>query len=131
MRDTTSFAVNIKPKFTLRVFGSEVDFSGGCVQTFGDDNEVMDEFLHLGQDSRFRGRHILPIGNVNGPGGQVLHYLTQDPNALSHFFDPDKIAIIAITGRTDDDIEVIFLVIQIRVFTTQIMFYPARAQVWT
>ena len=50
---------------------------------------------------------------------------------MPHLFDADEIAVIAITGRSDDDIKVILVVVKIRMFSSQIMLDATSAKVWT
>src|SRR5690606_26142060 len=51
--DPTALAVDVKSEFTLGVFRSEVNFSGRSVDALGGHDEVMDEFLHLGEHLDF------------------------------------------------------------------------------
>src|SRR4029077_7323245 len=91
---------------------------------------MMDQFFHLGHDVRFGRHHVFPIGDVDGASWQFIYYLPQDPDALPHFLDSYKIAVIAISSATDHYVEIILLVVEIGVFAPQIVLDPAAAQIW-
>ena len=64
-----------------------------------------------------------------GPLGQIVDHLTQDPHALPHLFDAHQVAVVAIAGAADRDIEVVLLVIEIGMFAAEIVFHAAAAQI--
>src|SRR6266571_9494932 len=107
MRDTTTFAVDVKTELTLRIFGREINFTRWRVEAFGHDNEMMDEFLHLRHDARLRRQHVFPIRDIDRAAWNCFHHLPQNPDALPHLFDPDQISIVTITRAADDHFEVV------------------------
>src|SRR5438270_10316804 len=96
MRDAASPAVDVKTELALRVLGREVDFTGWRIETFGDHDEMMNQFLHLRHHVRFWRRHVLPVGHIDRTTWQSLDYLAQNFHALPHLFDPHQITIVAI-----------------------------------
>src|SRR5437762_13393017 len=113
MRHAATLAVDVKPELALRVLGAKVNFARWRVEAFSHDNEMMDQFLHLRHHARFWRQHILPIDYVDRTGRQLLDDLSQNARALPHLFHADEVAIVTIAGAPNDDIEIIFLVVEI------------------
>src|SRR5260370_32781002 len=109
-----TFAMNVEPKFAFGIFFSKKHFSRRRIHPFGVDYEMMDEFLHFHQDIWFVWRVVFWIGNVDWTGRKVLYRLTQNLDALAHFFDADQITIVRVTHRPDRYIKVILFVVEIR-----------------
>ena len=89
----------------------------------------MDQLFHLCHHPRFWRGHIFPICDVDRSAGKLIDHLAQDPHALAHFLNPHQITIITIACTADHHVEIIFVVIEIRVFAPQIVVDPASAQV--
>src|SRR3982750_2545649 len=104
-------AINIEAEFALRIFCGEKNFARGSIESFGHYDEVMDEFLHLGEYARLRRSHILPIVHVDRTVGQFIDHLPQNFDALAHLFDSNQVTIITITGAANYDIEVVVFVV--------------------
>src|SRR5258707_5935315 len=69
------------------------------------------------------------IGNVDWTGRKVLYRLTQNLDALAHFFDADQITIVRVTHRPDRYIKVILFVVEIRLCLAYIVIDPATPNV--
>src|SRR5215510_6073726 len=73
---------------------------------------------------------VFPIRNVDGASGQLIDDLHQNSRALTHLFDSHQITIVTIACAADHDVEIVLVVVEIRMFTAQIMFDSAPPQVW-
>src|SRR5205085_8100837 len=62
--------------------------------------------------------------------GQLVDHLTQNLRTLAHFLDPNEIPVVTIPRATDHYIEVVVLVIQVRMFSSQVVVDAATAEVW-
>lgn len=80
------------------------------------DDEVVDEFLHLGKHGGFLGEDALRIVAVDRARRKFVHDLAKDLDAFADFLHANKVAVVAIPGGTDRDIEIVVLIIQVRVF---------------
>src|SRR6478735_6953955 len=99
MRDAAAFAVDVKTKLALWVFGAEINFAGRRVEAFGNDDEMMDRTLW-----------------------EFLDDLSQNAHALPHLFHPNQVAIVAIARAADHDVEIVIFVVEVRMFAAQIVF---------
>src|SRR4051812_47799546 len=106
MRHAAAFTVNVKSEFALWILRREIDLSRRRVEAFCHHDKMMDQLFHLSHDMRFRRRHVFPIRDVDWSAGEFAHYLAQDPDALSHFFDTHQITIVTVTRATDHNIEI-------------------------
>ena len=131
MRHAATLAVDVKAQLAFWIFCREINFAGRRVESFGHNNEMMDQLFHLRHDMRFRRRHVFPIHDINRPVRQFIDNLAQDPHALPHLLNTHQITIITISRTADHDIEIVILIIEIWVLTPQIMFDPASTQIWT
>src|SRR5258708_37065058 len=122
--------MNVESKFALRVFRSKIDFTCRRIYPFGVDYEMMDEFLHLHQDIWFVWRVVLWIGDVDRTGRKVLYRLTQNLDALAHFFDAHQITIVRVAHRPDRYIKVILFVVKIRLCLSENLIDPSTPHVW-
>src|SRR4029077_6372268 len=87
--------------------------------------------FHLRHDPRFGWHHVFPIRYVDGATRQFIDYLTQDANALAHFFDSHQIAIVTVPSTADHDVKIVLRVIEVWMFAPQIVLDAAATQVWT
>ena len=88
-----TLAVNVKAQLALWVLGAKIDLAGGGINSFGYQDKMVDEFLHLGEDLDLWWQGLFGIHIVDWPGGKFLGHLFQNLNALSHFLHPDEVAI--------------------------------------
>src|SRR2546423_6241605 len=131
VRDTAAFAVDVETELALWVLGAEINLARRRVEAFRHDDEMVDQFFHLGHDPRFGRRHIFPIDDVDRTGRQFLDDLSKDPRALPHLFQAHQVTIVTIAGTANDDFEIVFLVVDVGMLAAQIVFDPAPAQVGT
>ena len=129
MRSATTFGVNIETEFALRIFRPEIDFARGSVDAFGVDDEVMDQLLHLGQDSRFGRRIVFRVLDVDRPAWQRVEDLMEDTHGLPHFLHPHEIAVVRVTLGTDWHIEIVLFVAEIGLFFTKIVVDAASTEI--
>src|SRR5256714_15045749 len=131
MRDAAPFAVDVKTEFAFRVFRAEINFARRRVKALRHDNEMMNQLLHLGHDARFWRQHVFPIDDIDRAFWQFPDDLPQNARALPHLFHANEVAIVTIASAADDDIEIVFLVVEIRMFATQIVVDATSPQVRT
>src|SRR5207253_2289993 len=89
------------------------------------------EFLHFCHYPCFGWQHVLPIRDIDRAARKLIYYLTQDFRTLPHLLDPDEIAVVAITDRSENDIKIVLIIVEIRMFTSQIVLDAAPAKVRT
>src|SRR5262249_47208544 len=70
-----------------------------------------------------------PIDHVDGAAWQFLYYLSQDADALAHFLDSHQVPIVTVPSAADHHVEIVLLVIEVWMFTSQIVRDPAAAQI--
>src|ERR1700676_4531064 len=104
MRHTAPPAVDVEPELALRVFRAEINLTRRCVHTFGVNDEMVNQLLHFHQNLWFLRGQILWILHCDRSSGQLLDHLAQDKDALTHFFESDKIAAIGLSERADRDV---------------------------
>src|SRR5215470_7210324 len=131
IRNTATSAIYVKAKLALGVFGSEINFAGRRIEPFGDHDEMVNQLFHLCHHPRFRRGHVFPVRNVDRTAGQLIDGLAQNSRALTHLFDSHQVTIVAIARGADDHLEIVLVVIEIRMFTAQIVFDSTSSQVWS
>ena len=103
MGRSPALAVNVKPQLAFRILRREIDVAGRRIRTFGDQNELMNQFLHAGQNFFLGRQDDLAVGDIDrlfgrvvGPAGNFVQTLPQNAHALPHFLNSHQITIIAI-----------------------------------
>src|SRR5262249_8364625 len=80
--------------------------------------------------SRSRRGHVFPIRNIDRTAGQFIDDLPQNARALSNLFESHQITIVTIARASDDHVEIVLIVIEVRMFAAQIVFDSTSPQVW-
>ena len=90
------------------MLNSGIRFAFGHVKAFGEEFEMVDQLFHVGLHAfTARGSHFVVISDDRAwVDAQPIDTLFDDAVGLAHFFDTYQIAVVAVTGFTDRDIEI-------------------------
>ena len=130
IRHAAALRVDVEAKFPLGVLGGKVNLTLGGFDALGGHDEVVNEFLHTHHDALFLGERRLGIDDVDVAFGHGFDHLTDDLDRLTNFFHSDEIAVVAITVFRNGDIELVFLVAEIRAVPAKVTVDATGAQIW-
>ena len=115
-------AHDVDAELAFRMLDGGVSLAFGHVETFGEQLEVMNQLFHVGLHRLTVGRSDLVVaGNYRaGIHAQPVHALLDDAVRLAHFFNAHQIAVIAVTGLADRNVEIHLAVNLIRLLLAQV-----------
>lgn len=87
--NSTSLAVDVETKLSLRILCAKINLSSGRVDALGGDDEVVDELLHLLENLFLGWKGALAVDNIDRTIGNGVDRLTEDAEALAHLLDAD------------------------------------------
>ena len=90
---------------------------------------MMDQLFHLCHHVRFRRIHVFPVRDIDRSAGEFVDHLPQDSDALPHLLDPHQVTIVTIARAADHYVEIVVVVIQVGMFTPQVVLDAAPTQV--
>ena len=90
---------------TLRGLNGGVCLSRGNRVTLGEEQEVVNESLHVLLHGGARRRGDLVILNTNGTSGHLVQALVDDTEGLAEFLHTAKVTVVAVTVDTDGDVK--------------------------
>ena len=113
VRNPSALAVDVEAELSLGILRAEVDLATRGIDPLGGDDEVVDELFHALEDLLLRGKGALSIDHVDRAARDGIDGLSQDPEALAHLLDTYQIAVVAVADRTDRDLKIVFLVVEV------------------
>src|SRR5205814_5549772 len=110
IRSAAAFAVDVKSKLTFGILVGKINLAWRRIDSLSDIDEVVDQFLHSGQNALFGRQHDLRIGHIYRAVGKFIQTLMQNAHALAHFFDAQQVAIVTVSHRSHWDIKLQLIV---------------------
>ena len=104
------------------MFHRGIRLAFGHMESFGEEFEMVDQLFHVGLHAfTARRSHFVVVGDHRARvDAQPIDTLFDDAVGLAHFFDAHQIAVVAVAGFADRDIEVHAVVNVIGLVFTQI-----------
>src|SRR5450830_11983 len=112
----------INTKFTLRMFNGRICFASWNMETFREQFEVMDQLFHirLHVHAVWRCHFVIIRNHRTLIISQPLNALFDNAVGLTHFFNTNEIAIVAIAINTNRNVKIEQVVDFVWLFFTQI-----------
>ena len=107
VRHAAALALDIEAELALRIFRAEIDFADRRLDAFGDEDELVNQFLHFGEHLVLVGQEALAVADVDRAAGQRLERLLDDADALAQFLEADKIAVVGVADGAGGDVEIV------------------------
>src|SRR6266540_1150975 len=113
---------DVDAELTLGMLDRRVRLAGRHVHAFGEELEVVDQLFHVQLHGLARRRRDLVVVDHGRPGvlAQPVDALADDPVGLAHLLHADEIAVVAVAGRPDRNVELHAVVDCIRLLFTQV-----------
>ena len=114
IRSLTAIAHDEDTHFALRCFDRAVSFSRGDRVAFCEEQEVMNERLHVLLHRRAGRRGDFVVFNSDGPRWHLIQALVDDAEGLAELLHPAEVAVVAVTVDAHRDVKLDLIVCVVR-----------------
>ena len=114
IRSLTAIAHDEDTHFTLWRFNRTVSFPRGHCVAFCEEQEVVDERLHVFLHRCAGGRRDFVVFDPDGAGGNLVEALVDDAEGLPELFHAAEVAVVAVAVDTHGHVELDLIVRVVR-----------------